>query len=66
MRSGSLVDTPDNYVLGLAKMSRDFGPAVVQIFLTKLAANRMQKISLSSKRVRIILIIYFQLIHQIV
>ena len=35
MRSGSSVDTPDNYVLGLAKMSRDFGPAVVQIFPDK-------------------------------
>ena len=66
MRSGSPVDTPDNYVLGFTKMSCDFGPAVVQIFLTKLAANRMQRISLSSKRVRRILIIYFQLIYQIV
>ena len=27
MRSGSLVDTPDNYVLDLAKTSRGFGPS---------------------------------------
>ena len=34
MRSGFSVDTPDDYVLGSAKISYSFGPAVVQIFLT--------------------------------
>ena len=66
MRSGFSVDTPDDYVLGSAKISYSFGPAVVQIFLTKLAANRMQIIRLSPKGSRRILIIYFQLIHLIV
>ena len=32
MRTGSLVNTPDSYVLALAKISRDLDPAVVQIF----------------------------------
>ena len=35
MRSGFSVDTPDDYVPGLAKVSRGFGPAIVQIFPDK-------------------------------
>ena len=62
MRSGFSVDTPDDYVLGSAKISYSFGPAVVQIFLT----NSRQRIRLSPKGSRRILIIYFQLIHLIV
>ena len=39
---------------------------IVQIFLVELAVNQMRRISLSSKSVRKILIIYFRLIYQIV
>ena len=35
MRNGSSVDTPDDYVPGLPKMSCDLGPAIVQIFPDK-------------------------------